>query len=48
MFNMNYLGHLLLKVMEYDHTLQEVEEQSIHQMKNAIAGMSLLAIKALI
>ena len=48
MFNRNYLGFLIHRVLKYDPTLDEVDQQSIHQMNNALAGMSLLSIKALV
>ncbi|ELP89557.1 DnaJ domain containing protein, partial [Entamoeba invadens IP1] len=52
MYAKNFLGILVHRVMGYDPTLEDqseqTDQQSIHQMKNAIAGMSLLALKALV
>ncbi|ELP94462.1 DnaJ domain containing protein, partial [Entamoeba invadens IP1] len=48
MFNKNYLGLLVKRILSFDPTLDASDQQSIHQMKNAIAGMSLLALKALV
>ncbi|GAB1223813.1 hypothetical protein ENUP19_0162G0001 [Entamoeba nuttalli] len=48
MYNRNYLGYLIHRILSYDPTLEEAEQESIHQMKNAIAGMSLLAMKELV
>ena len=48
MYGRNFIGYLIQRILSYDPTLEEEEQQSVHRMKNAIAGMSLIAMKALV